>query len=124
MRQHRREGHDGDRRHRRRRSERVGQRGVPIVLKNPHRVQQRQHDHGPHVGHAREEEERDCPAGDVLGVHPAAVQRPRAEGQTAGAADRQHGVRGLLGHSDLIAQPPRHPRAENRPEDHNVGQRR
>jgi hypothetical protein len=120
---------DGQREHNHRRCqgrqpEPVGEDRIAIVLEEADRIQRRNQDHSGHVGHAGEKEEGHCSASDVLGAHASPMQRPRPEREPAGAAHRQHGVGCLLGHRDLIAQPPGHPGAEHRPEHDHVGKRR
>ena len=51
----------------------------------------------------------------------ATAQNPGAEGEAAGAADRQQRIRGLLGEADLDARSPMHPIAEDGPENQDVG---
>jgi hypothetical protein len=102
----------------------VRQRGIGIVPKRPSDVQRGKGDDTHDVRQAREEEGRDRLAADLLGAHAAAVQRPCTQRQATRATDRQHGVRPLLRHPDLVAQPPAHPRAEDRAEDHDVTESR
>jgi len=58
------------------------------------------------VGRARHQEEGDRPAADPLRGHPHPPQRPRTERETSRAAGRQEHVGRLLGHRDLVAEPP------------------
>ena len=62
---------------------------------------------------ARDEEERDGAPRDERGGHPAPAQDPRAEREASRAADGHDRVRGELRGADLVAGPPRHPRAED-----------
>ena len=106
-RQHDRDHDDG------RDREAVGEAGRAVPAEQPRREQDREQDQRDEVREAGQREECDRPPGDVLGLHPALRQRPRAQRQPACSARRQQRVGRLLGHPDPVAEPPRHPHAEH-----------
>jgi hypothetical protein len=69
------------------RAKAMGQRGVGIIAKDPDRVKRGEDDDAGDVGQARDEEERDRPAADVLAAQAAATEGPRPKRQPTGAAD-------------------------------------
>ena len=76
------------------------------------------------VRRAGDDEEGHAAARDVLGRNSVPLQRPRAEREPAGATGRKQDVRRLLGHPDLVAESPRHSRAEHAAESQDVGEAR
>jgi hypothetical protein len=90
----------------------------------PERHAEPEDDHAEHVGHARQEEERDASACDAIGLHARASQRPRSEREAPGSARGHDRIGPELGHPDLPAQAPAHGRAEDGAEDGYVGQAR
>src|SRR5437764_1080362 len=63
-------------------------------------------------------------AADVLGVHPALAERPRAECEPARATGRDEHVRGLLSQREVVGEGPAHLRAEDVSERDDVSQAR